>query len=131
MREILFRGQRIDNGEWVEGSLIQAGSFPKIKWQKMGAVGVRVDSLVDPDTVGQYITRHLSEGKLGSSPPLDFKVFEGDVLKVAGVGNVIAVYVEDDCMFMFEDDVGEFRSYHDIIEDIIMVIGTIHDKETK
>ena len=73
MREILFRGKRLDNGKWVEGSLIgedvivgkivefEEDYFTTEFWYK-----------VDPETVGQYTGIDDREGD---------KIFEGDVFE--------------------------------------------------
>ncbi|MGG1639888.1 hypothetical protein ACIFQM_01060 [Paenibacillus sp. NRS-1782] len=50
MRDIKFRGKRLDNGEWVFGDI----------WQHNGRVDIVDDRAqshpVDPETVGQFIT---------------------------------------------------------------------------
>jgi hypothetical protein len=66
MREILFRGKRIDNGKWVEGSL----------WVNIDEIYILsaancVGIEVDPETVGQY-TGMICNCK---------KIFEGDILE--------------------------------------------------
>ena len=59
MREILFKGKRKDNGEWVEGSLIfydlslkHAEITHLYRWKDGKFAIVRND--VDPETVCQY-----------------------------------------------------------------------------
>lgn len=72
MREILFRGKRIDNGEWVEGSLVI--------W-KDGSCSIEIgnfEAAVDPSTVGQYTGMTDKNGK---------RIFEGDVVKAEYKGN--------------------------------------------
>lgn len=66
MREIIFRGKRVDNGEWIEGSLwIYCGVY------KILTPGNVVGWDVYPESVSQYIGKVDKNGK---------KIFGGDLL---------------------------------------------------
>ena len=53
MREVLFRGKRLDNGEWIEGDLVH--SVYKVGDACVGKFGCTLwMHQVDPSTVGQY-----------------------------------------------------------------------------
>ena len=113
MREMLFRGKRIDNGEWVYGDLIHIGSKSYIT------------HCVDSDTVGQYTGLTDKNGK---------KIFEGDIVKVTGL------YPDRDGekRIWRQIRVGEVFYYHGAYyfdkwllcktsEKCLEVIGNIHD----
>lgn len=71
MRHIIFRGKRLDNGEWVYGDLIEnqgryfiyhAMSETTIEDNDDGRIVVAAVK-VDPDTVGQYTGLKDEHGK--------------------------------------------------------------------
>ena len=70
MREILFRGKRVDNGEWIYGDYAAPFAFyPDIIFKRDDEFeGIAVI----PETVGQFTGLTDKNGK---------RIFEGDILK--------------------------------------------------
>lgn len=119
MREILFRGKRTDNGEWVKGfyvcipdtHYIMTGKFDSLTNGIINSEAYKVD----PSTVGQFTGL---EDKLGT------KIFEGDVIDDLGV-EYIVVFDSDYAQFR-----GKFDGWNAEISHIASrceVIGNIYD----
>ena len=134
-KEMLFRGKRLNNGEWVCGSLIQMDSegsqsfiFPFYKYASSLTCGQIVSMFmvaVDPDTVGQFTGLCDKNGFT--------KIFEGDKLYCEArldKAEMYVVFEQGQFRMVLCDKFKEYetgRGYYDINCFQKTVIGNIHD----
>lgn len=118
MREIKFRGKRLDNGEWVIGSYIEAENRDlSIAHQIVPYESGEAVREVDPVTVGQYTGLKDKNGR---------EIYEEDILfDESGVYAVVCYSMGTFCV-----DFGEgfdLQYFTDGIHEICDVVGNIHD----
>ena len=130
MREILFRGKRCDNGEWVQGFYVRADHH----WHKNGihkdwiALGASANGgwfalhnkyAVKAETVGQYTGLTDKNGK---------KIFEGDIVqgkdRLEKHLEVFGYIDHKNGSFVIT---GDFMTHYRWLDYEVEVIGNIHD----
>ena len=125
MREILFRGKRVDNGKWEEGwyGMQCFGSWPlrhAIAPSEEAEKGCLRYEEIDPATVGQYT---------GLTDNYGAKIFEGDIVEGS-------YFDEEDGYGIVQWNDGAFEisnnhvcaTFHDnCYASEFSVIGNIHD----
>lgn len=113
IREIIFRGKRTDNGEWVYG-------FPFSYQVRLVVEGIETligdRHRIDPSTVGQYAGLTGKNGK---------RIFEGDVVAYREYGNLAVVWDDGAFQLMREDTFYDMLDHYTTVFSV--VIGNIHE----
>lgn len=126
MREILFRGKRIDNGEWVKGSF-----WDEIPGELGGIAqyGSCVFHHVDLATVGQFtgLTTHGTKIFEGDIVRVERDLYSGENKKERETFNGVVWYDEKHTCFGLKSKKYRCLPIHRFKGDYSTVIGNVHD----
>ena len=127
MREILFRGKRADNGEWIEGGILQTENWASIYVCKDYQGSMNEPPCCDveeyeviPETVGQYTSLTDKNGK---------KIFEGDIIQSLETKETAVVqwFPEHSAFMVWCKSSNEVGFLYECTKSNIEVIGNIYD----
>lgn len=107
-REVLYRGKRIDNGNWVEGFIIKIHREERIfilpkELIKKGTLTMRGE--LPPNFLAIEVIPDSVSECLNLTAKHDIKIFEGDIL-VGRMSSEKYTVVWEDCQFKIKDRYG-------------------------
>ncbi|MEG2687747.1 MAG: YopX family protein [Clostridia bacterium] len=134
-REILFRAKRVDNGEWVIGSLLQGITHDKEctiivpRSELFSMIGTSfceecnrhydIDYEVHPETVGEFTGLKDRKGK---------RIFNGDILERLQNGFIYGVHFYNGGYHIIDADGYVIKPTQKAVSYMqVEVIGNIHD----
>jgi uncharacterized phage protein (TIGR01671 family) len=123
MREILFRGKRVDNGEWVEGYYVK---------ELCGTVYILADEGDQWDSQTMLTLVEIDESTVGQFTGLTdkngVKIFGGDVVETMSKHYNVEFKEERGGWFPFAVDDGcGCCAYNTASPGNVAIIGNIHD----
>lgn len=114
MREILFRGKRVDNGEWAEGYFFKIWNKVFLLWGMTGD-SPNMEEVI-PETVGQFTGLCDKNGK---------KIFEGDIVESPNGTQGFIEWQNAECAFLV--NIGD--DWQTMDDCPYEVVGNIYDNK--
>ena len=119
MREILFRGKRIDNDEWEYGGCVFTENKVCLIYNQTHSIDLQ-GSTVEENSVGQFTGLTDKNGR---------KIFEGDIVKTSHGGSTYYAKIEwDDGSFWVTNHDIQMPNYiSEVSRTYLEIIGNIYD----
>ena len=114
MKEILFKGKRVDNGKWTEGYFFKSWDKVFLLWGMTGDCP-NMEEVV-PETVGQFTGLCDKNGK---------KIFEGDIVESPNGTQGFIEWQNAECAFLV--NIGD--DWQTMDDCPYEVIGNIYDNK--
>ena len=114
IREIIFRGKRVDNGKWTEGYFFKSWDKVFLLWGMTGDCPNMEE--VIPETVGQFTGLYDKNGK---------KIFEGDIVESPNGTQGFIEWQNAECAFLV--NIGD--DWQTMDDCPYEVVGNIYDNK--